>query len=167
MAYSTLNPPMKISQGPLDDTIGGPTLWAYRSVDAIATVLGAGYFTNGRDLGMEVGDLVYTFDITTPTLSIAWVKPNAAFTASVAANVMTVSAVAAGTLAVGQVLQGPNLAVGTTIVSQLTGSAGSTGTYQISVAQTISSQTIYGLALAINLGTTTVSTATAGALVFA
>lgn len=71
--------------------------------------------------------------------------PLAIFTASVATNVMTVTAITSGTLAIGQTIQGANLLPGTTILAQLTGSAGSTGTYTISSAQTVVPSTITAL----------------------
>jgi len=60
----------------------------------------------------------------------------ASFTGSVAGNVLTVSAISAGALAVGQTISDVtgDLIVGTTILSQSSGSAGSTGTYVISNA---------------------------------
>jgi len=56
MAYSTSNPPQLVSQG-----IGNQTLaiWHYNSADPTADVDGAGYITNGGDLGLKVGDLVF------------------------------------------------------------------------------------------------------------
>ncbi len=78
MAYVTNNPPSKINQGALADfgasTGGGGDIFFYRSADAIATVKGAGYFTNGASLGMSVGDIVIVFDSATPALSIAFVQ---------------------------------------------------------------------------------------------
>jgi hypothetical protein len=62
------------------------------------------------------------------------------FTATISGTTMTVSAITAGALAPGQLLQDAGLlAQGTVIVEQLTGSTGSTGTYQVSVSQTIAS----------------------------
>jgi len=59
-------------------------------------------------------------------------KVNAHFTASLAATgVLTVSAVASGALAAGQRVTGAGVPLGTKIVGQLTGSAGSTGTYRV------------------------------------
>jgi len=56
MAYSTSTPPVK-----LVDALGGTgAIWSYRSTDAVATVRGAGYFSNGSDLGMKGGDIVYS-----------------------------------------------------------------------------------------------------------
>ena len=55
VGYSTSFPPKQIPS-----TIGnGPALWIYISEDAHGTVAAAGYFTNGFDLGMKVGDAVF------------------------------------------------------------------------------------------------------------
>ena len=64
---------------------------------------------------------------------------SATFTASISTNVMTVSAIASGTLAVGQVVSGSGVTQYTTITAQLTGTTGSTGTYTVSYGQTVSS----------------------------
>lgn len=76
-------------------------------------------------------------------------KPNApsfanscTFTASIATNVLTVSAIATGTLAVGQVISGVGVTQYTIITAQLTGTAGSTGTYTVSIGQTVSSRSM-------------------------
>ncbi|GAA0335385.1 hypothetical protein GCM10009087_52240 [Sphingomonas oligophenolica] len=58
-------------------------------------------------------------------------------TASIAAGVMTVSAVASGALAAGQSLSGAGVADGTIIDAQLTGTTGGTGTYSVSPSQTV------------------------------
>lgn len=66
-------------------------------------------------------------------------------TGSVAGTVLTVTAVGAGALAPGMTLAGganPGIAPGTTILAQLTGSAGSTGTYSVNIGQTVGSGTI-------------------------
>lgn len=63
-------------------------------------------------------------------------------TGSIAGTTLTVSAVGTGALAPGEVISGTNVAVGTTIVAQLTGTTGSTGTYQVSISQTVTSTTI-------------------------
>lgn len=58
MAYSTSNPPALLSQ-----SVGGDfRVWRYRSTDDAATVDGANYFTNGGDLGLKVGDIVWVTD---------------------------------------------------------------------------------------------------------
>lgn len=63
------------------------------------------------------------------------------FTGSITSSTLTVSAVAAGTLAVGQLLQGMNVLNGTTITALGTGTGG-TGTYVVSQSQTVSSTTL-------------------------
>lgn len=37
---------------------GGPQLWVYTSVDARATVEGSGYFSDGVERGLKLGDIV-------------------------------------------------------------------------------------------------------------
>lgn len=64
MGYSTSNPPRRIA-----GAIGGNSVWHYSSADDDATVNGAGYFTNGVELGMKVGDIVHVFDTATPKAS--------------------------------------------------------------------------------------------------
>ena len=60
-------------------------------------------------------------------------------TASIAGNVMTVTAVGSGTLVVGAILSGTGVTTGTAIVAQLTGTAGGVGTYTVSIQQTTAS----------------------------
>lgn len=60
MAYATSNPPALM----MDRIGGGNAVWSYASTDALATVDGAGYITNGGALGMKVGDIVFVNDTT-------------------------------------------------------------------------------------------------------
>lgn len=76
MAYSTDNQPRVISQG-----ITGTKIWKYDSADALTDVRVAGYFTDGYDLGMRAGDVVFVTDTDTSATSITFV--NAATTSSV------------------------------------------------------------------------------------
>lgn len=73
---------------------------------------------------------------------------DATFTASIALSTMTVTGISAGTLAVGQLVQGAGVLPATYIVAQLTGSAGSTGTYTVSLSQTVSSEAMSSIAFA-------------------
>lgn len=70
------------------------------------------------------------------------------FTASISGTTMTVTAVSAGTVNVGKVINGTGVTAGTTVLAQLTGTAGSTGTYTVSVSQTVAStaMTVVGVA---------------------
>ena len=65
----------------------------------------------------------------------------AVVTASISGTTMTVSAVTSGTLAVGQKIYGSGVAAYTTITALGTG-AGGTGTYTVSVSQTVGSITV-------------------------
>lgn len=64
------------------------------------------------------------------------------FTALIADAVMTVSSVESGVLLAGNAIFGPNVATGSSIVSQLSGPTGGAGTYQITPSQTVASETI-------------------------
>jgi uncharacterized phage protein gp47/JayE len=68
--------------------------------------------------------------------------PAATFTASITNNVLTVTAISAGTLAIGQTIIGTNIPDGVRIIATGTGSGG-TGTYTINLAQTIASESMY------------------------
>jgi len=61
MAYATTNPPQLVTKG---IGYGAPQKWTYTSTDAMATVDGSGYITNGGALGMRVGDIVEVNDTT-------------------------------------------------------------------------------------------------------
>jgi hypothetical protein len=61
MSYSTSNPPA-CKSAPLT---GPGKTWVYRSTDVATDVDAVGYFTNGYDLGMRVGDIVEVFDTDT------------------------------------------------------------------------------------------------------
>jgi hypothetical protein len=66
MGYSTAIPPQCMVP-----SIGNmPAVWTYKSADAKATVVGAGYITNAKPLGLKVGDIVLVFDSATPQFSI-------------------------------------------------------------------------------------------------
>jgi hypothetical protein len=65
----------------------------------------------------------------------------AVVTGAIAGDVLTVSAVTSGTLAVGQTITGAGVAANTTIAALGTGTGG-TGTYTVSVSQTVASTTI-------------------------
>lgn len=77
-----------------------------------------------------------------PSLTVkANIGVAAVTTASITTTTMTVTAVASGTLAVGATLSGTGVTAGTRITAFLTGTGG-TGTYTVSVSQTVISGTI-------------------------
>lgn len=67
---------------------------------------------------------------------------DAVFNAQGVGTTMTVNTMTSGTIAPGQIISGVGVVGVVTIVSQLTGTIGGVGTYQISPAQTFSGQTI-------------------------
>jgi len=75
------------------------------------------------------------------------VASETSYTASIATTTMTVTAIATGYLAPRDILTGSGVTAGTTIVKQLTGTTGSTGTYQVSVSQTVASTNIKSIGL--------------------
>jgi len=88
--------------------------------------------------------------------------PSATFAASIAGTVMTVTAISQGVIGVGQTIKGSNLAANVLVVSFGTGSGG-TGTYNLSLPQTIASQQY--TAVAANLDLVTVGIAHVPAIV--
>lgn len=73
MAYVTSNPPVLKSQRVGSSGSGGAT-WSYASNDNQTAVEATDYFSNGAELGMEVGDIVEVFDIDAPLVTISWVS---------------------------------------------------------------------------------------------
>lgn len=71
----------------------------------------------------------------------------AAFTGSLAGNILTVSAVSSGTLSIGQTISGAGVADGTVITALGTGT-GLTGTYTVSTSQTVASESLTAVATA-------------------
>ena len=58
MTYATSNPPAL-----LVNRVGGSgAIWYYTSADIDANVDATDYFTNGDDLGMKVGDVMFVHD---------------------------------------------------------------------------------------------------------
>lgn len=106
------------------------------SAETIITALGTG--TGGT--GTYTVNLSQT--LTSRSLNSSTVGSK--FTASITGTTMTVTAVASGTIYLGQTIQGTGITAGT-IVSAFGTGAGGTGTYTVSSSQTIASETIYGL----------------------
>jgi len=104
--------------------------------ETIITALGTG--TGG--VGTYTVNLSQTLAAGTLNSSTVGAK----FTASITATTMTVTAVASGTIYLGQTVQGTGVTAGTIISAFGTGSGG-TGTYTVSATQTVGSETMYGL----------------------
>jgi hypothetical protein len=77
MSYSASIPPKLLVPG----VGGGPGIWIYTSADARTTVEGASYFSNAKQMGLKLGDVViviYTTGYVTTIHSVASVSGNAA-----------------------------------------------------------------------------------------
>lgn len=66
MAYSTSNPPSLIGQA----LNGKGKVWFYRSENPLEDVDDAGFFDNALELGMAVGDMVFSLDTGSAVTSI-------------------------------------------------------------------------------------------------
>jgi hypothetical protein len=84
----------------------------------------------------------------------------ASVTAAINGDVMTVTNVSSGTLAVGAICIGAGVTPGTQITEQLTGTTGGVGTYGVSITQVVASTTVtatYGLLTVTAVGSGTLS----------
>lgn len=85
---------------------------------------------------------------------------SASVTGSISNDVLTVTAVGSGTLYPGATISGTDVASGTKIVSQLSGTAGGVGTYAVSIPE----QDVASTTISATYGTLTVSAVSSGAL---
>ena len=90
--------------------------------------------------------VAYYFRLNTTDFSngVSVESRTASFTASIATTTLTVSAVSAGTLYPSMQITGTGVTAGTRIVAQLTGTTGGTGTYTVSISQTVTSTAMTG-----------------------
>lgn len=72
---------------------------------------------------------------------VVWDNKTAEYTAAISGTTMTVSAIAAGQIQVGQFLTGTGVTAGTYVTEFLTGTGGA-GTYTVSASQTVASTTM-------------------------
>ena len=86
--------------------------------------------------------VVATGSISGTTLTITAVSSGTNLTGSISGTTLTVTAISSGSVYGGMWLTGTGVTLGVKIVSQLTGSSGSTGTYSINMTQTISSESL-------------------------
>ena len=110
---------------------------------------GLSYAANSIDLSAAA-----SFSAAAATLQTdlnASVPQAAAFTASIATTVLTVTAKGSGNIGAGQIVVGAGVTLGTKITGQLTGTTGGIGTYSLSASQTVASEsmTSTGSALAV------------------
>lgn len=82
-------------------------------------------------------------EVGTYKLNITQPNQTPTFTGSISGTTLTVTAVSSGFVGIGSVISGTGITAGTTITALLSGTGG-TGTYTVSVSQTVSSTTITG-----------------------
>lgn len=87
---------------------------------------------------------VMRFDTTDFSNGVSLGSHTASFTGSISTTNLTVSAIASGTIYLGMTISGTGVTSGTKIVSQTSGTSGSTGVYVVSASQTVASTTISG-----------------------
>jgi hypothetical protein len=104
-----------------------------------------------------------TITVVANTLNASAVAVNAFSSAYIVGTTLTITTVTTGGLYVGQAISGTNVAAGTVIVAQLTGTAGAAGTYQVNIYQTVASSTA-PIAMTGTGGWLTVTTMTNGAV---
>jgi len=104
------------------------------------------YSTANQNDGSTTDAYPIDYTDTAYSKNITLASQTAVFTASIgpASTTMTVTAVTSGTIIPGMDLTGTGVTAGTHVVTQLTGTTGSTGTYQVSTSQTVASTTITG-----------------------
>ena len=85
-----------------------------------------------------------TYNTTDYSYGVSIGNHTATFTGSIATTTLTVTANSAGSILPGMIITGTGVSANTYIVTQLTGTAGGTGTYSVSVSQTVASTTITG-----------------------
>ena len=110
-------------------------------------VIGGAQETVITALGTGTGGVgTYTINLSQTISSQQMYTTNcgAVVTASITGTTMTVTAVASGTLTVGQTVQGAGVTANTMITALGTGTGG-TGTYTVSTSQTVVSETMYAL----------------------
>jgi hypothetical protein len=126
-------------------TVSNPTGNSTISANA-RLIYGSFYSTENQPDGSTTTAYPITLNNTAYTNNVSVQNRSSVFTASIgpASTTMTVTAVTSGVIYPGMVLTGTGVTAGTRIVSQSTGTAGSTGTYVVSVAQTVASTDITG-----------------------
>ena len=106
--------------------------WNYRDVNGVdwpKETFSRNWYSNAYADGGISGNTI--------TLSTPWV--GCSFTGSISGTVLTISAVASGTLPRGTYIKGTGVTAGTRIESYGTGT-GTTGTYNLNISQTVSSR---------------------------
>ena len=121
-------------------TISSPT--GANTISANARLIyGAFYSTENQPDGSTTTAYPVTLNNTAYSQNVTIQNRTAVFTGTIATTNLTVSAITSGTIYPGMIISGTGVSAGTRIVSQTSGTAGSTGVYVVSISQTVSSAT--------------------------
>lgn len=113
----------------------------------------------------RIGTTIYALRYVAPILALgSWVQiisiqvgsnntPAAVFSGTISGTNLTVGTLISGTIAIGQTITDANgdIALGTTIVSQTSGTPGGAGVYVVSVSQTVAGASFTGVGSGTNL----------------
>ncbi|MDE2426230.1 MAG: hypothetical protein KGO96_10040 [Elusimicrobia bacterium] len=130
----------------------GAPVWAMSSGGLWVKNTGASYATIGLKAYANLNNGQVTFAATGSASTVSLTSSSIAAgtavagTASILGNVLTVTAISAGTIYPGTILTGPSgVATGTQVVAQLSGTTGGIGTYALSIGeQSVASGTLAG-----------------------
>jgi len=108
---------------------------------SVATMAFGGYdgsrWSSENAVGLPLASVVQATE--------AWGNETSSFTGSISGTTLTVTAVASGSIWLGQVITGTGITAGTTITGFGNNTNGGTGTYTVSFSQTVASTTITGV----------------------
>lgn len=145
---------LRVQQGFGVTLLNGGDFWV-RNVGAVSATIGMKAFANLADGTTQFaapGTIIGGASATGSSIAAG----TSSSTGSISGNVLTVTAVGSGTLYPGTTLSGTGVALGTKILSQLTGTAGSTGTYLVDIGdQAVASTTLSGTYGILTIGTAT------------
>lgn len=138
---------LTIPQGYQATAFNAGGFWVYNSGSTTSAIGQSAYANNATGqvtfgpAGSPPTSASVTGSIAMNTTSAGTIAVNS-FTGYIAGATLTVTAIASGALAPGETISGGNISSGivvpgTTIVSQLTGTTGGVGTYQVSISQTV------------------------------
>ncbi len=115
--------------------LGGGTTRPSFTLD---TLIGSTVNITGNNVGFQNCQFIGNF----LSISALFTPAIASVTGSISGTTLTVTVIGSGTLYVGNTISGTGVSANTVILSQVTGTAGGTGTYTVSTSQTVASTTI-------------------------
>lgn len=146
LASSNITASLLAQIADLQNTIQSLMLQPVYTPHVPAVVAGSFYSTADQPDGSTTTAYPIIYDSTAYSKQVSIQDRTATFTASIgpASTTMTVTAISAGPIYPGMVITGTGVTAGTRIISQSSGTDGSTGTYVVDTSQTVASTTITG-----------------------